>query len=178
RATLTVTALAGSGRFTPAGAERVTVAPGVTTTVDLSRAASATEPVVVHVTSDEPVAASLSIAMSADVANLASQTLLESGQVLVPGGRLVLANPSDADAAVTLKADAMDGAGVPEARQVVKAGQVWSVVLPARAVTVTISSVVPVGAWVVLPTGTAIAPLQAVRETSRAIALERDPQLR
>ena len=178
RATLTVTALGGSGRFTPAGAERVTVAPGVTTKVDLSGAASETEPIAVHVTSDEPVAASLSIAKSADVANLASQELLENGQVLVPGGRLVLANPTDEDATVTLAADAIAGAGVPEAVQVVKAGHVWSVALPTRAATVTITSVVPLGAWVVLPSGAATAPLQAVRETSTAITLERDPRLR
>ena len=178
RATITVAALASSGTFTPAGADKVTVAPGAVTRVDLSAAVSATEALALRVTSDVPIAASLHVTGESDVANLASRPVFANSQVLVSGGRLVLANPTTSDTEVTFKATPVEGSGIPATRQTVKAGATWSVALPARGVRVTVASAVGVGAWVVLPVGTAVAPFQTADQATESVAIDRDPFLR
>lgn len=123
----------------PSGAEQVVLEPGTATLVDVTAALSG-ELLALGWSSDHPVAVSTLSQQRRDVATGSSRPAAQQGQLVSAGaGRLLVSNPGDQQATVSLAGDLTQSLVVP-------AGAATAVDLPDRAAVVRWNSTVPVQA--------------------------------
>ncbi|MDR0488397.1 MAG: DUF5719 family protein [Propionibacteriaceae bacterium] len=111
QATVTVGIIGEMGPFTPHGLETIEIPPSRSISVDMTQALGG-QPSGIHLSSDLPVTASITVA-DRDIAGLSSQPALHGEVVLPPiGGILWVANPGLEEATVSLHSMTESGTGL------------------------------------------------------------------
>lgn len=173
RATVTVRAHGTRGGFEPTGAGSLVVEPGSTLQTDVSRS-FAGEPGALSVVADRPVAASVTSVVGKDLASMPGARPSTSGLLVGPGGGTALfTNASDAPVPLRVVVDGK------EQGQLIGAGAVVPVPMPATAGVVSWTADAPLVAGAVLDEGAlALVPGQETGSTRSADPARQDQSLR
>lgn len=179
RLSVSVTALAGRGPFTPDGADEIDIDPRSTIQVDLSKALAG-EGVGLRLSADDPVIARLFVqgkpgtTDNALVSPGGSSKVLE--QTVGAAGTLELSNPGRE--AVTFSGELTGTHGEKTAIEgTVPAGSTWSGKVPAAGHLHIVGSAPLIGG-VISASGLAVLPLEAVAAMTNGRSVDVDPQLR
>ena len=179
RLSVSVTALAGRGPFTPDGADEIDVDPRSTIQVDLSKALAG-EGVGLRLSADDPVIARLFVQGRPGTTDYAlvgpggSSKVLE--QTVGAPGTLELSNPGRE--AVTFSGELTGANGKKTAIEgTVSAGSTWSGKVPAAG-HLHIAGSAPLIGGVISASGLAVLPLEAMATVTNGRSADVDPQLR
>ena len=179
RLSVSVTALAGRGPFTPDGADEIDIDPRSTIQVDLSKALAG-EGVGLRLSADDPVIARLFVqgkpgtTDNALVSPGGPSKVLE--QTVGAAGTLELSNPGRE--AVTFSGELTGTHGEKTAIEgTVPAGSTWSGKVPAAGHLHIVGSAPLIGG-VISASGLAVLPLEAVAAMTNGRSVDVDPQLR
>mgnify|MGYP001507356982 FL=1 len=179
RLSVSVTALAGRGPFTPDGADEIDIDPRSTIQVDLSKALAG-EGVGLRLSADDPVIARLFVQGRPGTTDYAlvgpggSSKVLE--QTVGAPGTLELSNPGRE--AVTFSGELTGANGKKTAIEgTVSAGSTWSGKVPAAG-HLHIAGSAPLIGGVISASGLAVLPLEAMATVTNGRSADVDPQLR